>query len=115
MNAPRGVLRRLRPLGAGALSLALPAMAAAAVFGNLPDVVVCSVDDPATDALPWDRVVFYVSVRLEGGALLYKSLTSNPLLLTIDTQGRVQADNLADCDGLGADELRRRGQAFDFR
>lgn len=110
-----------RRAGASTALVAVAALAAAAAvphshaaaFAPLPDVIVCSVDDPL-DALPWDRVVFYVSVRLEDGGVLYKSLTSNPLLLTLDADGVVRAENLQDCDGRSADELRRQGRAFDF-
>ncbi|MEM6709468.1 MAG: hypothetical protein AAF648_11835, partial [Pseudomonadota bacterium] len=83
------------------------------VFGNLPDVLVCSVSDP-TEVLPWDQLVFYVSARVEGGGTLYKSLTANPILITIEGDGQVVAPNLADCDGKSLSELRRAGQAADF-
>ena len=85
----------------------------AGVFGELPDVLVCSVSDP-TEVLPWDQLVFYVSARVEGGGTLYKSLTANPILITIEQDGRVIAPNLADCDGKSLSELRRAGQAADF-
>lgn len=98
-------------LGAGLLTLAVPS--AAGVFPGRPDVLVCSVDDPI-DAQPWDQFVFYVSARLEDGGVLYKSLTSNPVLITVTSDGRVQAANLADCDGRTVVELREQGRAFDF-
>ena len=85
----------------------------AGVFPGRPDVLVCSVDDPIK-VQPWDQFVFYVSARLEDGGVLYKSLTSNPVLVTITTDGRVEAKNLADCDGKTVAELRDEGRAFDF-
>lgn len=87
--------------------------AEAGVFGDAPDVLVCSVDDP-TQVLPWDQLVFYVSARIEGGATLYKSLTSNPVLVTIGVDGVVQAPNLEDCDGKRMEALRGAGRARDF-
>jgi hypothetical protein len=85
----------------------------AGVFSGRPDVLVCSVDDPI-NVQPWDKFVFYVSARLEDGGVLYKSLTSNPVLVTITADGRVEAKNLADCDGKTVAELRDEGRAFDF-
>ncbi|MEM9388113.1 MAG: hypothetical protein AAGA68_23875 [Pseudomonadota bacterium] len=83
------------------------------VFGDPPDVIVCSVDDP-TQVLPWDQLVFYVSARIEDGATLYKSLTSNPVLVTVGLDGSVQAPNLEDCDGKTVAALRRAGRARDY-
>ena len=85
----------------------------AGVFTGRPDVLVCSVDDPS-DVQPWDQFVFYVSGRLEDGGVLYKSLTSNPVLIMISPDGRVAAENLDDCDGKTVAELRDEGRAFDF-
>ena len=95
------------------LHLMLGSAAFAGVFSGRPDVLVCSVDDPV-DVQPWDKFVFYVSARLEDGSVLYKSLTSNPVLVTITTDGLVEADNLKDCDGKTVAELRDEGRAFDF-
>lgn len=105
----------MRALLAGfvAASLLLPGVARASVFEGRPDVVVCSVDDPV-NVQRWDQLAFYVSARLDGGDVLYKSLTSNPVLVTISPDGRVSAPNLADCDGKSVAELRKEGRAFDF-
>ena len=96
-----------------AMAIGPLAPASADVFPGLPDVLVCSVDDPI-DVQPWDKFVFYVSARLEDGSVLYKSLTSNPVLVTVTEDGRVNAKNLADCDGKTVAELRAEGRAFDF-
>lgn len=96
----------------GVLSLVSGA-AHAGVFEGRPDVVVCSVDDPV-NVQRWDQLAFYVSARLEGGDVLYKSLTSNPVLVTISPDGRIAAPNLADCDGKSVEALREAGRAFDF-
>jgi hypothetical protein len=85
----------------------------AGVFSGRPDVLVCSVNDPI-DVQPWDQFVFYVSARLEDGSVLYKSLTSNPVLITITAEGIVDAKNLEDCDGKTVEALRETGRAFDF-
>jgi len=98
---------------AGALLLAFQGTSLAGVFSGRPDVLVCSVDDPI-GVQPWDQFVFYVSARLKDGSVLYKSLTSNPVLVTIGEDGRVTAENLVDCDGRTVDELRAAGRAFDF-
>jgi len=49
---------------------------------------------------------------LDDGGVLYKSLTSNPVLVTITSDGRVDAKNLADCDGKTVAELRDEGRAL---
>lgn len=95
------------------MTYSLTDAAHAGVFKERPDVVVCSVDDPV-NVQRWDQLAFYVSARLEGGDVLYKSLTSNPVLVTISPDGRVDAPNLADCDGKTVAELRDEGRAFDF-
>lgn len=85
----------------------------AGVLGEVPDVVVCRASDP-TGVLPWQQLVFYVSAELRDGSTLYKSLTSPPLLLSVDARGVVHADNLADCDGRDVSALRRAGRALDW-
>lgn len=95
-------------------SLLIPVGAShAGVFSDRPDVLVCSVDDPI-GVQPWDQFVFYVSARLEDGSILYKSLTSNPVLVVVTTDGRVEAKNLSDCDGRTVADLRAEGRAFNF-
>ncbi|MEO1420927.1 MAG: hypothetical protein AAFU66_08255 [Pseudomonadota bacterium] len=78
--------------------LVLPTVGDAGVFKSRPDVLVCSVEDPIS-VQPWDELVFYVSALLEDGSVLYKSLTSNPVLAKVTPDGKVDAKNLADCDG----------------
>jgi hypothetical protein len=94
-------------------AVAFPVMAQAGLFSDQPDVLVCSVEDPV-NLQPWDQLVFYVSARLEDGGILYKSLTSNPILVTISPSGRINAENLADCDGKTVADLRAQGRAYDF-
>ena len=105
--------RLLVGLVLGVATLTGPSPALAGVFAGRPDVLVCSVDDPI-DVQPWNQLVFYVSARLEDGNVLYKSLTSNPVLVTVSVEGRVSAKNLADCDGKTVAQLRDAGRAFDF-
>ena len=100
-------------VAAAAALMALPLEIRAEVFPGRPDVLVCSVDDPV-DVQPWDKFVFYVSARLKDGSVLYKSLTSNPVLVTVSEDGIVNAENLADCDGKTVAELRDEGRAFNF-
>ena len=107
------MLRRLKVCGVAMLMAWFSPAALAGVFSTHPDVLVCSVSDP-TNVQQWDTLVFYASARLKDGAILYKSLTSNPVLVTIDTEGRISAPNLKDCDGLSVAALREEGRAFDF-
>lgn len=95
------------------LLLALSPLAVASIVSGRPDAIVCSVSDP-TKVLPWDELVFYVSARTEDGATLYKTMTSSPVLIQVEADGTVTADNLADCDGRTIAELRSEGRAVDF-
>ena len=116
LNRIRALFRNAdRSVGlAGAVGfIALSPVVNAGVFGDAPDAIVCSVDDPI-DVQPWDKLVFYVSARLENGGILYKTLTSNPVLVTVGPDGRLDARNLVDCDGKSVDELRKEGRAFDL-
>lgn len=106
-------MKRFAPGLALLAVILLQGIAEAGVFPGRPDVLVCSVDDPVK-VQPWDQFVFYVSARLEDGSVLYKSLTSNPVLVTVTTDGRIDAENLEDCDGMTVAELREEGRAFDF-
>jgi len=94
--------------------LALTATAAPAeIIPGMPDAIVCSVEDP-TGVLPWSRLVFYVSARMRDGATLYKSSTSDPVVLLVDSDGILDAVNLADCDGRSIESLRKGNRAFTF-
>lgn len=96
-----------------AACLAATPFARADLFPGLPDAIVCSVRDP-TGVLPWDELVFYPSARMRGGDTLYKTLTSDPVVLIVRADGVLDAANLADCDGRRVDELRRAGRARDL-
>jgi hypothetical protein len=85
--------------------------ATAGVIGGLPDAIVCSVKDP-TGFLPWEQLVFYVSAHTRDGDTLYKTLTSNPVVLIVAKNGIINASNLADCDGRNVTELLEQGRAF---
>jgi hypothetical protein len=101
----------------GVAAVLLPALSAlpthADIIPGMPDVIVCSVKDP-TGVLPWERMVFYVSAELSGGKTLYKSATSDPVILLVDNEGIVTGANLADCDGRSIDSLRADGRALTF-
>jgi len=85
--------------------------ASAGVVSNLPDAIVCSVKDP-TGVLPWEQLVFFVSAHTRDGDTLYKTLTSGPLLLIVDSNGIISGQNLADCDGLNIQDLVDASRAF---
>ena len=83
----------------------------AAIIEDFPDAIVCSVKDP-TGFLPWEELVFYVSAHTRDGETLYKTLTSDPVVIIVDSEGMLQASNLADCDGRAVADLLEAGRAF---
>jgi hypothetical protein len=85
--------------------------AQAEIVADLPDVIVCSVKDP-TGTLAWEQLVYYVSARMTDGRTLYKTLTSDPVVLMVSADGVVDGANLADCDGRSVASLRAEGRAF---
>jgi len=103
------------PLLSGLLLITMffPPLAQAEIIPGMPDAIVCSVKDP-TGVLPWERMVFYVSAQMRDARTLYKSATSDPVLLFVTADGVVRAANLADCDGRSVASLREEGRAFSF-
>ena len=83
----------------------------AGIVPGMPDAIVCSVKDP-TGTLPWERLVFYVSASTVDGRTLYKTLTSDPVVLLVSADGVISGGNLADCDGRHIDSLVDEGRAF---
>lgn len=112
-------LRLARPArGVRSLLLSLPLLAFplslhAEIIESMPDVIVCSVKDP-TGTLAWEKLVYYVSARMSGGETLFKTLTSDPVVLLVSKEGVVKGPNLADCDGRSIESLREDGRAFDI-
>jgi len=94
------------------LSLLAP-IADATVFEDRLDAIVCSVSDP-TGVLPWDELVFYVSAHTRGGDTLYKTLTSDPVVLVVNAEGTISGRNLADCDGRTLETLASEGRVFEL-
>lgn len=86
-------------------------IAQASIIDGMPDAIVCSVKDP-TGRLPWERLVYYVSAHTVAGATLYKTLTSDPVVLLVSPGGIIDGRNLADCDGRSIQSLRDEGRAF---
>jgi hypothetical protein len=97
----------------GAVLHAAWAPAQAQIISGMPDAIVCSVRDP-TGLLPWERLGFYVSASTVDGRTLYKTLTSDPVVLLVDATGTVAGGNLADCDGRSVSALQEEGRAFDL-
>lgn len=91
-----------------ALIVSLPIKAS--LLEKRPGVVVCSVAGKSQRNV-WSQIVFYISGTQKGGVTLYKSLTSNPVLVKIDDSGIVSAPNLSDCDGKHVDDLVKSSQA----
>ncbi|MEE4204456.1 MAG: hypothetical protein V2I45_12565 [Halieaceae bacterium] len=85
----------------------------ASVLPKVPDAIVCSVRDP-TGVSPWEKLVFYVSARTSDGRTLYKTLTSDPVVLFVDADGIIDGVNLADCDGRDVEQLTQEGRAIIF-
>lgn len=85
----------------------------AGIVEDLPDAVVCSVNDP-TGIISWDELVFFLSAHTRNGDTLYKTLTSGPVLLIVAADGIIDAPNLSDCDGRNIQELVAAGRAFDL-
>ncbi|GAB5414256.1 MAG: hypothetical protein Cons2KO_18590 [Congregibacter sp.] len=83
----------------------------AEIIPGMPDALVCSVRDP-TGALPWERLVFYASASTVDGRTLYKTLTSDPVVLLVSADGLISGGNLADCDGQQVETLKKEGRAF---
>jgi hypothetical protein len=83
----------------------------AGVIDGLPDAIVCSVKDP-TGFLSWEELVFFVSAHTRDGDTLYKTLTSDPVVIIVAASGVIDASNLADCDGRNIQDLVDRGRAF---
>jgi len=107
-----------RPRGHWLAPVVVPALLAAdtalaGIVDDMPDAIVCSVKDP-TGILPWSRLVYYASAHMTNGDTLYKSLTSDPVVLLVDARGIVRGENLADCDGRSVAALRDDGRAFDL-
>jgi hypothetical protein len=87
--------------------------AQAQLFDQRPDVLVCSVSQSTTNDA-WLEFVYYVSGTQKGGITLYKSLTSNPVLVKVDKAGNISVPNLADCDGKNVKDLLKNGRAAYF-
>ena len=83
----------------------------AAIVEGFPDAIVCSVRDP-TGLTPWEELVFYVSAHTLNGDTLYKTLTSDPVVIIVSNEGILNAPNLAQCDGRSIDALLESGRAF---
>jgi len=82
-----------------------------AIVAGFPDAIVCSVRDP-TGFTPWEELVFYVSAHTLDGETLYKTLTSDPVVIIVNDEGILDAPNLAECDGRTIVELMEVGRAF---
>ena len=93
------------------LALIVAPQPMAEIMEGRPDAIVCSVKDP-TGVLPWEQLVYYVSARMTDGRTLYKTLTSDPVVILVRPDGVVEGQNLADCGGKTIDELFRDGRAF---
>lgn len=93
--------------------LILSTNASAGIINEYPDILVCSVSENTKNST-WQDLVFYISGTQKDGAVLYKSLTSNPVLIRIDETGVLSAPKLANCDKQTVTSLRDAGRAKDF-
>jgi hypothetical protein len=104
-------MMRLSTLCLSLLASASFSAARAAIVEGFPDAIVCSVRDP-TGVTPWEELVFYVSAHTLNGDTLYKTLTSDPVVIIVSGEGILNAPNLAQCDGRSVDALLEAGRAF---
>lgn len=114
MTADPGFVFRktvLQVVAAACVSLVPGPFADAEIVPDLPDAIVCSVEDP-TGTLAWSQLVYYISARMTDGRTLYKTLTSDPVVIMVDVDGIIDGANLADCDGRSVASLRAAGRAF---
>ncbi len=93
------------------LAILAPQSSHAGIVKDMPDAIICSVKDP-TGRLPWEKLVYYVSAYMSDGRTLYKTLTSDPVVLLVSADGIIDGANLADCDGRSIQSLRAEGRAF---
>lgn len=94
-------------------SVLLSTIANASIINKFPDILVCSVSEDVRDAT-WQDLVFYISGTQKDGAVLYKSLTSNPVLIRINEAGILSAPKLENCDKQTVQAMRDAGRAKDF-
>lgn len=105
------LVSRLALTGIFVVPALLPIATEAAIIEDFPDAIICSVKDP-TGFLPWEELVFYVSAHTRDGETLYKTLTSDPVVIIVSSEGVLNAANLADCDGRSVEDLLDVGRAF---
>lgn len=85
----------------------------AGIFGATPDAIVCTFK--AVAGRPGGQAVFHVDMKFESGSILYRPLGVTAAQVTLNTDGKIEATNIADCDGKTVQELRDVGRAFDYR
>ena len=116
-RSSKTILAGTVPAGAGAALGMIAAMslspASAGMFDNVADAIVCPL--PPVASRPGGLVVFYVDARVDNGNTVYRPMGQSAIRLIVDTNGVVQAANLAECHGKTVQQLRDAGRAFDFR
>ncbi|MDJ0950424.1 MAG: hypothetical protein QNJ94_16045 [Alphaproteobacteria bacterium] len=85
---------------------ALAAPAQAGMFGDLPDVIICSVGKL--------KAAVYIDEVREDGTAFYKPLGNRPVQLEVGPDRVVRKENLPSCNDVTLDELRKQGRAFDL-
>ena len=96
--------------------LAIPA-AHGQIFKGYPDIIICSIGSLPTQAVGTQggQVVFRVHARMNDGGVQYGSIGAPNRKIKISADGKLKAENLADCDGKTPAQLRQKGQAFNVR
>ena len=82
------------------------APARAGMFGDLPDVIICSVGKL--------KAAVYIDEVREDGTAFYKPLGNRPVQLKVGPDRIVRKENLPSCNDITLDELRKQGRAFDL-
>lgn len=85
------------------------------IFRNFPDAIVCSMRALPGQAVGTEggQLVFRIQARLDDGGALYSAVIGSSRTVVVSPAGRLNAENLADCDGKTIAVLRSAGRAFD--
>lgn len=85
------------------------------IFKDLPDAIVCSVRALPAQSIGTQggELVFRIQARLNEGGAIYSAVVGSSRTVVVSADGRVDAENLADCDGKTIAVLRSAGRAFD--
>jgi hypothetical protein len=105
--------RPTRITAVACLSALLAFPAVAEVFKGLPDVIVCSIDDPSREN-GIIHMLFYLATQQVGSHTLYSTMGARVLELNVSNDGIVTESNKGSCQNKSVTQLEASGQAFYF-